>query len=193
MHRRKSILDKCRDCDLYRLRTQVVGYRGNAKEGVDLDVLFVGEAPGKQEDLTGIPFIGASGQLLTEKIERLETAGTVYLITNVVKCRPPNNKFSKKYVQACRKHLMDDVKIFNPALIVAIGSSAMEELTGEVGIKARSGNILRSKDIYGTRMVIPIIHPAAVLYDRNANKTIWDSSWEKLYEHLEMSQVEEYW
>lgn len=130
--------------------------------------MLVGEAPGEQEDLQGIPFVGRSGQLLTESLVKVGLSREEVFITNVVKCRPPNNRDPlPEEVAACREHLVRQVEIANPRLIVALGRISAAHLLGrKVKITKEHGMI----DVlpFNEDILVSIIyHPSYVLRNRN--------------------------
>jgi len=111
---------QCRDCALCEGRTQVVVWRGR----LDAAVVFVGEAPGAEEDARGQPFVGRSGKLLDQWISALDL-GDAWCITNVVRCRPPENRPPKaEEREACWKHLRAFLAFVQPRAVVAVGNTA---------------------------------------------------------------------
>ena len=142
---------------------------------VDAEVVFVGEAPGAEEDLKNKPFIGASGEMLRSRIEKYIPERRVR-ISNVVRCRPPGNRTpTPQEAQVCtEKHLEGELKI-RPKLIVAVGLLAVRTLTGKRGILKYAGQVLPSE--YGPVFVLP--HPSYVLRNRGCEKE-WENTWRKL-------------
>jgi DNA polymerase len=158
---RKSIKN-CQKCKLADYRTQVVFGVGNA----NADLMFVGEAPGYNEDQQGEPFVGAAGKLLDKVI--LEETGLTrqeIYITNVVKCRPPNNRNPENdEIIACNPVLTKQIELIKPKVICALGNIAARTLLNKnEGISKLRGKVYR----YGEVKVIPTYHPAAIL--RNPN------------------------
>lgn len=147
---------RCKCCPLYKTRTNIVWIRGTSTK--DVDILFVGEAPGKDEDLMGKPFVGRAGHVLNKWIE--ETRLTNYAIINIVKCRPPNNrKPLPSEVRSCLPYFIKQVQELNPKLIVALGSTAMSVLINRSEVLPNVGKIFKSR--FGDVMVFP--HPAYLL------------------------------
>jgi DNA polymerase len=148
----------CTRCPLAAGRTQVVFGVGNP--GADL--LFVGEGPGREEDLAGEPFVGRSGKLLDRLMweEIGLTRGECY-IANVVKCRPPNNRDpAPAEIDACRPYLEEQIRLIDPAVIVTLGNFATKLLLASArGIRELRGRVF---DI-GPRRLVPTYHPAYVL------------------------------
>lgn len=158
--------DKARSCSGCELASGCHGvvpmeYGPGAKKG-KVDVLFVGEAPGGEEDEVGRPFIGPAGQLLRQAVYQLKI--DKWAVTNTVKCRPPNNRDPKKpEIVACEGRLRADVKAAKPKLIVAVGGKAAPALTGlKAGITKVAGRVSPGS-IYGP-MVFPVLHTSAVLH-----------------------------
>jgi uracil-DNA glycosylase family 4 len=155
---RDSLMD-CRRCGLAETRTNVVFGCGS----VGADVMFVGEAPGQNEDLQGEPFVGAAGRLLDEFLKDILgiRREDVY-IANVIKCRPPENRApSAVEIDTCKPFLLRQVEIISPKIICALGNFAMRTLTDRrEGITKVRRKIIRS----GSRPVFPMFHPAAALH-----------------------------
>lgn len=149
---------KC--CPLHETRTNTVWIRGTSTK--DVDVLFVGEAPGRDEDLKGKPFVGRAGKILDKWIE--ESGITNYAVINIIKCRPPNNrKPLQSEIRACLPYFIKQVKELNPRLIVALGATASSILTNRTDITANVGKIFETR--YGK--VFILFHPSYIL--RGAN------------------------
>lgn len=145
---------KC--CPLWKTRNNMVWIRGTAVK--DVNILFVGEAPGRDEDLQGRPFVGRAGQILNKWIEEARLAN--YAIINIVKCRPPNNrKPLQSEVRACLPYFIKQVKELNPKLIIALGAVASSVLINRSGVVANIGKVFQSK--FGDVMIFP--HPSFIL------------------------------
>lgn len=146
----------CKRCPLHQTRNTIVWQRGTANK--DIDVLFIGEAPGKEEDLQGKPFVGKAGQILNKWIE--EAGVTNYVIINIVKCRPPNNrKPLQSEIRSCLPYFVKQVKELNPKLIVALGATACFVLTNRKEVVTNIGKIFQTR--YGRVLIFP--HPAYFL------------------------------
>ncbi len=116
---------KCTLCDLCLKRNNAVPGEGNEKA----DIVIIGEAPGKNEDLKGRPFIGMSGKFLSKNLESLGISRETVFITNAVKCRPPNNRKPKGIeLEKCRPYLIRQLSVIHPKLILALGTSAASAL-----------------------------------------------------------------
>ncbi len=167
----RSELGECTRCRLHEGRTRIVFGVGNP----DADLMFVGEGPGEQEDLQGIPFVGRAGELLTRMIERgLGIARDDVYIANVVKCRPPGNRTPlADEVSACRPFLDGQIAAVRPRVIVALGKPAASLLLGrDIAITRVRGTW---HDYRGTP-VMPTFHPAFVLrqYTEQNRRLVWE-------------------
>ncbi len=154
----KQQYSTCQKCpQLCETRTQVVFGSGNK----DADVLFIGEAPGANEDKNGVPFCGMSGKILDELLQSINLSREDIFITNTILCRPPNNRNpSKVEVNNCRDRLDQLLQIMKPKVIVTIGNFATDRIIGKTGIKTIRGKVFN----YGEFKVIPVVHPASYLY-----------------------------
>lgn len=149
----------CRKCPLADGRTNTVFGTGSP----NARVLIVGEAPGKNEDLQGQPFVGAAGKYLNQLLELAGLAREDVFIANVLKCRPPGNRDPKaEEIQLCSEYLRDQTRIVDPEFIVTLGNFATKFiLRTDVGITQLHGVLQKA----GRFNVFPVFHPAAALYD----------------------------
>ncbi|MBD0269882.1 MAG: uracil-DNA glycosylase [Cyanobacteria bacterium Co-bin8] len=161
---------RCYRCDLGQTRTHAVVSRGNPKAAI----MIVGEGPGQQEDEQGLPFVGKSGQLLEKILEavRLDSAEDVY-ISNIVKCRPPENRVpTPDEMAACKGYLMEQIRMVNPKIILLTGATAVKGITGnKQGITKIRGQWIE----WEGRLCMPIFHPAYLL--RNPSKEKGSPKW----------------
>lgn len=150
----------CPRCRLALSRTNVVVGDGP----LDAKIFFIGEAPGRSEDKAGKPFVGAAGKILSEALAKAGIDRSSVYITNVVKCRPPENRVPMKdEIAACNPYLRKQLAVIKPRVIVLLGKTAAEEfLQRKVNMKEEHGKVL-SHD--GANVVIAY-HPAAVIYSR---------------------------
>ncbi|HUE87772.1 MAG TPA: uracil-DNA glycosylase [Vicinamibacterales bacterium] len=166
---RAEIGPACTRCKLHALgRTQVVFGVGNP----DADLMFVGEAPGADEDLQGEPFVGRAGQLLTRIIEAIGLRRDEVYIANIIKCRPPGNRNPEPdEVEQCEPFLFQQVAAIRPKVIVALGKFAAQSLLGTTDpitrLRGRSFN-------YRGATLIPTFHPAYLLRTPSAKREVWD-------------------
>ncbi|AFZ43196.1 phage SPO1 DNA polymerase-related protein [Halothece sp. PCC 7418] len=164
----EQLADHCRQCQrcgLAQTRTQVVVSRGNPKA----DVMVIGEAPGQSEDEQGLPFVGKSGQLLDKILASVELSPEedVY-ISNIVKCRPPENRNpSAPEIAACKPYLLEQISLVAPKIILLTGATALKGLTGEKkGISKIRGQWLEWEGY----AAMAIFHPAYLLRNPSREK-----------------------
>ncbi|MDD5179569.1 MAG: uracil-DNA glycosylase [Candidatus Gracilibacteria bacterium] len=148
----------CEKCRLCEKRLKTVPGDGNP----NAEVLFIGEGPGKSEDIQGKPFVGAAGKFLNVMLESIGWKREDVFIANVVKCRPPENRDPQPdEVEACYPYLAAQLEIIQPKLICTLGRHSMNRFLPGLQISKAHGNPLRRKD---GRIFLPLYHPAAALY-----------------------------
>ena len=160
---------ECHLCQLSKSRTNVVFGEGNT----NADIMFVGEAPGSNEDASGKPFIGRSGELLTKMIENVLLIGRddVY-ITNIVKCRPRDNADpTPTQAHTCQPYLLKQIELIKPKLIVALGATAYHYLTGDETNISKVRGTIHKQDGY---TLIPTYHPSYLLRNPSAKKEVFE-------------------
>ena len=166
----ETTVRSCDKCPLRQTATQPVAGRGSGYA----KVLFVGEAPGRNEDIKGTPFIGAAGQILNMLIADTTLTSKSYYITNVVCCRPPANRVPTEEEQAaCIPYLKQTVQYIKPKIIVPLGATATASIFGiynidhnsRVTMKTTHGILQYTANNYIT--ILPMYHPAALLYDKS--------------------------
>ncbi|WP_165247290.1 uracil-DNA glycosylase [Adlercreutzia sp. ZJ141] len=164
----RAQVEACRRCPLADGRTQTVFGAGDSHARV----LIVGEAPGKNEDLQGEPFVGAAGKYLNELLAIAGLRREDVFIANVLKCRPPGNRDPRpEEIQLCADFLREQTRSINPEFIVTLGNFATKFiLKTEVGITRLHGSMQRA----GRFKVFPIFHPAAALYDGSKRVALED-------------------
>ena len=161
-----SEIIKCTKCELHKSRMNAVPGEGPA----DSKIMFVGEGPGQNEDEQGRPFVGAAGKLLTELLESIGLRRSDIFITNIVKCRPPNNRAPRKpEIEACHPYLMSQIELINPRIICPLGTPAITTLLGEEFTATKSHGKPTSKD---NLTILPMYHPAAALYDASLREVL---------------------
>jgi DNA polymerase len=166
---RTDVGDDCRRCKLHTLgRTQVVFGVGNPQA----DLMFVGEAPGADEDIQGEPFVGRAGQLLTKIIEAIGMRREDVYIANVIKCRPPNNRNPEPdEVEQCQPFLFRQIDVIRPKVIVALGKFAAQCLLKTTDPITR----IRGREYaYRDAVLIPTYHPAYLLRTPSAKRDVWE-------------------
>jgi DNA polymerase len=154
-------LRDCHDCPLKATRTKLVFGAGNA----DADIMFVGEAPGQQEDLQGIPFVGRAGQLLNQLLGEIGMSRDDVFICNVLKCRPPGNRDPlPDEIAECEPHLRRQIRLIEPKVICTLGNFATKLLTGQPTGITRVHGRPQKREVDGlTILLVPLYHPAAAL------------------------------
>ncbi|NHI83503.1 MAG: uracil-DNA glycosylase [Candidatus Thorarchaeota archaeon] len=151
-----AMIAHCTECPLHATRTNAVPGEG----AVDAKIMFVGEAPGAQEDKLGRPFVGRSGELLTELIEGIGLTRKEVFITSVLKSRPPNNRTPKKSeIDACLPYLDRQLEIIDPELVVLLGGVAVSSLIGPWKMADAHGRFYDGNE----RTFFITYHPAAAL------------------------------
>jgi uracil-DNA glycosylase family 4 len=156
----------CRLCELHKTRTQAVVYRGGSRPRV----LFVGEAPGAEEDRQGEPFVGRSGKRLDAGIVAVGLTPDEFGIVNLLKCRPPKNVFSRASATTCRPYLDRQLALLQPELIVPLGAHALAALDGSAPRITDAAGVPR--EVGGWRL-FPLLHPAATFRSRR-NLARWE-------------------
>ncbi len=155
-------IKKCKLCRLWESRTNAVPGSGN----IDAEVVFVGEGPGRNEDLQGKPFVGAGGKLLDEMLTNAGLRREQVYITNIVKCRPPKNRKPKPdEVETCTSNYLEkQLEFLKPKLVCTLGATSMEYFIGEKKIGENHGKLVRSKK--NGIPVLPTYHPASIFHNR---------------------------
>ncbi len=158
---------ECTKCELHKSRTNAVPGEGP----YDARIMFVGEGPGQNEDEQGRPFVGAAGKFLTELLESIGMKRSNVFITNIVKCRPPNNRAPRKpEIEACNPYLQSQIKLINPRIVCALGTPAITTLMGDEYSASRFHGKPLTK---GGVTLLPMYHPAATLYDASLKETLF--------------------
>lgn len=158
---------KCKECLLWKTRRHVVFGEGNS----DAKLIFVGEAPGAEEDLQGRPFVGMAGQLLTKVIEAIGLKREDVYICNVLRCRPPDNRYPlPTEIANCMHHLLSQLEIIKPKVICCLGKCAVQALLGS----NESITTLRGKfHTFRGIKLMPTFHPAYLLRNPQMKRLVW--------------------
>lgn len=164
----RKAVEECQKCPLYKTRTNVVFGDGNE----NAKLVFVGEAPGYDEDQQGKPFVGKAGQKLTQIINAMGLSREEVYITNVLKCRPPNNRNPlPNEIEACEPYLIAQLKIIKPKIICALGTfSAKTLLKTDQQISKLRGRFHTYQGI----KLMPTYHPAFLLRNPKFKKDVWE-------------------
>ena len=165
-----EVVKKCKKCNLHETRKNTVFGEGDP----DSDIMIIGEAPGREEDEAGRPFIGRAGKLLNEFLKSIGLNRDLVFITNTIKCRPPENRDPDIVeINACSDYLDQQINIIKPKVLVLLGKIAANRLLGEDIPMSE----LRLKKFFIDKYDIPIIvfyHPAYILRSPSQKKKVWD-------------------
>ena len=149
----------CKKCELCNTRNNAVPGIGDK----NADVVFIGEAPGKNEDLHGEPFIGTAGKRLDDALENAGLTRSSVYITNIVKCRPPNNRVPNDTEKSmCNNYLEEELRIINPKIICLLGNTSFYSILGGKEISKNHGQIVYKNN----RVYFITFHPAATIYNQ---------------------------
>jgi len=164
----RADIGNCTRCPLYAGRTQIVHSTGN----LQAELMFVGEAPGADEDAQGFPFVGRAGQLLTKIIESIGFKREDVYIGNINRCRPPGNRTpTLQEAHTCRPFLQREIAVVRPKVIIVLGNTALHNLLDtKVGITKLRGEF---QDYMGVK-VMPTFHPAFLLRDPRKKREVWE-------------------
>jgi uracil-DNA glycosylase family 4 len=168
--RRSALLDvlaearACERCSLAKTRTKVVFGAGNA----NAELMFVGEAPGANEDRQGLPFVGAAGKLLESLLGEIGLSRSDVFICNVLKCRPPGNRDPRpEEITACRGFLERQLQLVRPSVVCTLGNFATRLLRDDPAGISRIHGVIERRELGGLSvLLVPTYHPAAALYSR---------------------------
>ena len=163
-----SEIDGCKKCRLCEQRTNIVIGEGDPKAAI----MFIGEGPGRDEDLSGRPFVGRAGQLLDKMISAIGFRREEVYIANVVKCRPPNNRTPEESeADACLPYLRAQFALIRPKIIVCLGATAARYIYDpSVRITKDRGVWKEKKGVW----ILPTYHPAALLRDESKKREAWE-------------------
>jgi len=178
-------ISNCRKCDLYKTRTNTVPGDGNP----DSDILFIGEAPGRNEDLKGKPFVGKAGQVLDTLLDSIGLDRKDVFIANILKCRPPNNRNPfRDEIKLCTGFLDKQIQIIQPKVIVPMGNFASSYILEKYGLKKDSISMIHGKKyevntLSNKIFIVPIFHPAVATYDKN-KMVYMEKDFKKISEYI---------
>ena len=161
---------RCTKCPLHETRTKAVFGAGNA----DADLMFVGEAPGAEEDRQGLPFVGRAGQLLNQLLEEIGLSREDVFIANVLKSRPPGNRDPQpSEIAACEPYLFEQVGLIQPRVLCTLGNFSTKLLTGSPTGITRVRGTPQVHELGGrTLFLLPLFHPAAALRTPAVKETL---------------------
>ena len=163
----EQVCKNCTKCKLCNGRKNVVIGTGNK----EAKIMFIGEGPGADEDIQGIPFVGKAGQLMNKALQGLGLNREDIYIANVVKCRPPQNRNpEKEEADSCKEYLETQINLVKPEIIVLLGSISLKNVLGdEYGITQSRGKWFEKDGI----KILPTFHPAALLRDESKKIDFW--------------------
>lgn len=167
---RKKIA-QCERCDLHKTRTNTVPGEGN----VDARIMFIGEAPGRNEDLKGMPFVGRAGDVFDKLLGSVELTRDDIYLCNILKCRPPNNRNPlASEIRSCVGSLDIQIKTVNPDIIGTLGNFATTYIFEKFKLPAAkisqvAGKVFEVDTEWGPKKIVPVFHPAVATY--NVHKT----------------------
>ena len=169
------LVKKCKKCDLHITRNNTVLGEGS----LNAVIMFIGEAPGRQEDLAGRPFVGRAGRIFDELLDYIGLSRDDVYISNIIKCRPPNNRNPLNVeIEICSKYLDKQIDIIKPEIIVALGKFASSYIFKKFdlkfeGISRNHGKIYSINSTFGKLKIIPIYHPAASIYNKKIKNQLF--------------------
>jgi DNA polymerase len=164
----KSAICNCQECPLGQQRTKFVFGEGNP----NADIMIIGEAPGRDEDLQGMPFVGRAGQLLTKILESIGLSRDEVFIGNICKCRPPENRQPEtSEVEKCEPYLVKQIELINPAFILSLGLTSINTL---LKTKNKMADIRGQIFDYHAKKLLVTYHPAALLRNPNWKRFVWE-------------------
>jgi len=155
-------IKRCKKCNLWRSRKNPVVGEGS----IESKILLVGEAPGYWEDINGRPFVGRAGKFLDELLEIAGLKREDIYITNVLKCRPPNNRDPlDEEIKACSPYLDKQIEIINPDIIVTVGNFATRYVLNKYGLKSEPISRIHGRVFKSEKTIITMYHPATAVYN----------------------------
>ncbi len=166
----------CKKCELYKTITNSVIGEGSP----DTDIIFIGEAPGYNEDKQGKPFVGNAGKIFDELLNSIDLKREEIYITNILKCRPPENRNpTEEEIKVCSSYLNKQIEIINPKIICCLGNFATSYILKRFNIKEKiqgiskiHGKIFNVQTLTGVIKIIPLYHPAVATYNSNMLETL---------------------
>ncbi|MBF0385378.1 MAG: uracil-DNA glycosylase [Candidatus Omnitrophica bacterium] len=162
-------IDSCKRCSLAKTKTRSVPGEGD----IDSEVMFIGEAPGANEDLQGKPFVGRAGDIFTRLLGEIGLTREQIYLCNILKCRPPDNRNPLPgEIAACQGSLDLQIKIIAPSIICTLGKFSTEYIFNKYGlplekISSLHGKLYKASTENGEKTILPLFHPAVAVYDIN--------------------------
>jgi DNA polymerase len=183
----KSEVLKCDCCALAKTRNHVVFGEGN----LNADIFIIGEAPGRDEDLQGRPFVGKSGQLLDQILAACGfTRAEHVFIGNIIKCRPPGNRVPlPEEAATCMPYLLQQIELIDPKIMILLGATALNHMMGpQYRITRTRGQWLT----WNNRLVMPVFHPAALLRNPALKRDTWEDFKKIVFKYRELVNPQHY-
>ena len=169
MNQITASIRSCMNCELAQTRTKVVIGAGT----LDSRIALIGEAPGRKEDESGLPFVGSAGKLLDTLLSAAGLVRDDIFIGNILKCRPPKNRRPKKTeVRQCEEYLMKQLEVISPEIIAPMGNSSLSYFQEKLGLEKQvigdiHGKVFEVETSWGNVKMVPLYHPAAAIYRRH--------------------------
>jgi len=160
-------IKNCKKCSLWKNRNNPVVGEGRK----DARIMFIGEAPGYWEDIKGRPFVGKAGKVLDELLDSINLKREEIYITNILKCRPPNNRNPlQEEIDFCTPYLDRQIELINPEIIATLGNFALAYISHKFGLEKKNigtmhGKMFKIKTLFGDICIVPLYHPAAAVYN----------------------------
>ena len=180
-------ISQCTKCELAKLRNHVVFGEGNNCAGI----FIIGEAPGRDEDMQGRPFVGKSGLLLDKILAACGfTRKKHVFISNIVKCRPPDNRVpTPEEACICMPWLLKQIELINPKILILLGATALKYMAGsDLRITRERGNWIN----WQNRLAMPVYHPAALLRDPALKRDTWEDFKKVILKYRELVNAQHY-
>jgi uracil-DNA glycosylase len=169
-------IQNCKKCPLYKTRTNPVIGEGS----LNSEIIFIGEAPGFNEDIQGKPFVGQAGKIFDELLNSVNLKREDIYITNILKCRPPKNRNpSDNEIETCTPYLNKQIEIIKPKIVCCLGNFSTKFILQKYGLKDKiqgiskiHGKIFKITTLTGILKIIPLYHPAVATYNSNMIKIL---------------------
>jgi DNA polymerase len=172
----KDLVLDCTKCNLHETRSKPVFGEGS----FDSEIMFIGEAPGYNEEIQGRPFVGKAGKIFDELLDSINLKRNEIYITNILLCRPPKNRSPlKKEIKMCKKYLDMQIDIIKPRIIAPMGNFAVSYILEKFGLPIYKISNIHGKNYQfkgnsSVNKIIPLFHPAVAVYNLNSKKTLLD-------------------
>jgi len=174
MEKLASLVKNCTKCSLHKTRNKPVIGDGST----DADILFIGEAPGRNEDLQGFPFVGKAGKILDDLLESIDLQRKNVYIANILKCRPPDNRNPlKSEIEYCTPYLDKQIDLIKPKIIAPLGNFACSFIFEKFSLKYDKiskvrGQVFDVNTLFGKLKIVPLYHPAVATYNPNTKNIL---------------------